>query len=572
MRTKRIGPIMKYSKILVAISLAFTANSALAETHNLIISPKANTEQGLTISSQSTSNKTCFTSIKQGTPFCLTQPGTTKQSDISSQSTRSPFSPAYVESSELETRDIINTMMASGKYNSVEYDIIVKSTGALNDTLYSEQTYLFPKSDKHINGMNFEQANDLIPDSAENVDMIIIDSGFVNHEDIPYADGYSFTRKSGQLRNVDYITLPEFDGSTLHGSAVASMAAALRNNDFTVAGASKNINVFAARSLFNGSGRMSDISDALLYAAAEDTVHESPGLTKRTKPMHVANLSLGGLSACPDYMQYAIDKANEKGISVVVAAGNESSDAIDFTPANCKGVIVVSATTSLNELAWFSNYGDEITISAQGTDVVGVNGVDNTETLHLWNGTSMSTPLVAGAVALAKHANLELSSADMKRLVEFTATPIYGVVCRSLDCGSGLLDALRLTEEALKSNSDREGVIKHALSGKTSCDQTWLLDHFGEKTDLCNSYKVTFFGGLESKTNHFKLSKVTKGKSFGEGSEHVLKTQYGSLVLSELSSTHDYAYQYCSTINEELVCEDNYIPIHVDETKPAACK
>jgi serine protease len=561
---------MKHSKILSAISMAFITSGAIAETHNLIVSPKAKS-QSISSQSMSASNKTCFTSIRQAVPFCLTQLGGKKAKSITSQSTASPFVPVYVNSSALDTREIIDTMLASGNYNSVEFDVIVKSTGVPNDTHYNEQSYLFPNTDTNINGMNFEQANELIPDDTANVDMMVIDSGFINHDDIPYADGYSFTRKSGQLRGPNFITDPDFDGGTLHGSAVASMAAAIRNNGFTMAGAAKNVNIFAGRSLFNGAGQMSDITDALLYAAAEDTMHESPGLTKRAKAMHVANLSLGGFAQCPEFMQYAIDKANEKGLVVVVAAGNESSDAAYFTPANCKGVVTVSATTSDNELAYFSNYGNGITISAQGTEVMGVNNADNAETYHSWQGTSMSTPIVAGAVSLAKHANSELSSADIKRLIEFTATPIDDIYCRALGCGSGLLDALKLTEEAFKSNVEREGVIKHTLSEKTECDQNWLIEHFGKKVDLCNSFKVTFFGGLESKTNHFKLSKVTQGGSFSQNSEHVLTTQHGSLIISELSSTHDYAYQYCSTVDEALVCEEDFIPISVDTTKPSAC-
>ena len=63
----------------------------------------------------------------------------------------------------------------------------------------------------------------------------------------------------------------------------------------------------------------------------------------------------------------AIDAARNAGVTVVVAAGNDSVDVNGSSPAGCKEVISVSAGNRYGRLAWYSNYGD-VTIMAPGGD------------------------------------------------------------------------------------------------------------------------------------------------------------------------------------------------------------
>lgn len=101
----------------------------------------------------------------------------------------------------------------------------------------------------------------------------------------------------------------------------------------------------------------------------------------------------------------AVAEAQARGIIVVAAAGNDSTQAL-LRPCQYAGVICVAASRPDGAVAHFSNYGYGVDIAAPGTGIVstipmthrsvrlpGFIGVD------ILNGTSQATPLVAGVVA-----------------------------------------------------------------------------------------------------------------------------------------------------------------------------
>jgi len=57
------------------------------------------------------------------------------------------------------------------------------------------------------------------------------------------------------------------------------------------------------------------------------------------------------------------------GCVCVAAAGNNSMDTAEFTPANIDTVIAVAATTQNDEQCYFSNFGAKIDIAAPGADM-----------------------------------------------------------------------------------------------------------------------------------------------------------------------------------------------------------
>ncbi len=82
-----------------------------------------------------------------------------------------------------------------------------------------------------------------------------------------------------------------------------------------------------------------------------------------------------------------------------MAAGNESSDAGNSSPARVKEALTVGATDDKDAQASFSNYGDALDLYAPGVDITGAwnTGDDATDTI---SGTSMASPHVAGAAAV----------------------------------------------------------------------------------------------------------------------------------------------------------------------------
>lgn len=110
----------------------------------------------------------------------------------------------------------------------------------------------------------------------------------------------------------------------------------------------------------------------------------------------VANLSLsGGFSQAEND---AVRRLVADGVTVVVAAGNDSADACKASPASAASALSVAASDSSDRHAWFSNYGRCVDLYAPGVDVLSAAGAKADTTLY--SGTSAASPHVAGVAAL----------------------------------------------------------------------------------------------------------------------------------------------------------------------------
>ena len=108
----------------------------------------------------------------------------------------------------------------------------------------------------------------------------------------------------------------------------------------------------------------------------------------------VVNMSLGG--ATSSALDEAVENLISRGITVVVAAGNDNTDACNHSPARAPAAITVGATTNVDARASYSNYGTCLDIFAPGTDIpstwLGANYY------AIISGTSMAAPHVAGTI------------------------------------------------------------------------------------------------------------------------------------------------------------------------------
>ena len=341
-------------------------------------------------------------------------------------------------------------LKASGAVEAVEPDAILTATGLSPvDALYPQQWGF-----TGTHGMRVPGAWDRTTGSGATV--AVIDTGITSHPDLDrnVVPGYDFISDSAAARDGggrdsnprdegDWYAAGECgtagaSDSSWHGTHVAGTVAAVADSQGVV-GVAPNAKIQPIRVLGKCGGSLSDIADAVVWAAGGTVA----GVPANPNPADVINMSLGGSGMCGTTYQNAINAAVSRGVPVVVAAGNENQPAANARPANCQNTIVVAASTSQGARASFSNYGSAVDVTAPGANIISTvnNGATTPTTAGhaAYNGTSMATPHVAGLAALLLAEQPSLTPAQVESTLTSTARSMP-VTC-SAGCGAGLADA-----------------------------------------------------------------------------------------------------------------------------------
>lgn len=274
-----------------------------------------------------------------------------------------------------------------------------------------------PTGVTRING----QPTDAHTNTGEGVNVAIIDTGIdVRHRDLRanVAGGKNCTTGDGYQ-----------DGHG-HGTHVAGIVAAVDNRRGVV-GVAPEARLWSVRVLDEtGAGTLSSVICGIDFVTSMAPANGGP--------ITVANMSLGGFGAddgdCGnsnlDPLHQAICQSVAAGVTYVVAAGNNATDAASVIPAAYDEVVTVSALsdsdgqpgglgsppdcrpTELDDgFASFSNFGADVDIAAPGVCILStwLNGDYNTI-----SGTSMAAPHVTGTAALYIATHPGATPADVK--------------------------------------------------------------------------------------------------------------------------------------------------------------
>jgi len=213
------------------------------------------------------------------------------------------------------------------------------------------------------------------PSYGQGVDVYVIDTGILyNHTQFE-------DRVIGGRNFVNSGTEPIDDNG--HGTHCSGTIA---GKDYGIA---RKANLFAVKVLNrSGSGTITGVVDGINWAATNYQTRRRPS---------VANMSLGG--GVSTALNDAVDAAVRAGVTFIVAAGNENTDACRRSPASAPLAFTVGATDNADRRASFSNYGKCVDIFAPGVSILSAWNTSPTATNTI-SGTSMATPHVVGVAAL----------------------------------------------------------------------------------------------------------------------------------------------------------------------------
>lgn len=206
------------------------------------------------------------------------------------------------------------------------------------------------------------------------------------------------------------VTGPE----AMHGSHVAGIIGANRNNNLGILGVCNDIQIMVVRTVPDGDERDKDVANAIRYAADNGA--------------SIINMSFGKkYSPEKKWVDDAVKYAISKGVLLIAAAGNDNLDTdvdVHFPTDTYANGGIAENWISVGALSWkpdadavanFSNYGKKsVDVFAPGVDIYStVPGSKYEEK----SGTSMAAPATTGVAALLKSYFPNLTAAQLKKII-----------------------------------------------------------------------------------------------------------------------------------------------------------
>lgn len=318
----------------------------------------------------------------------------------------------------------------------------VRSQAVPNDPLFKEQTYL-----QQIHAQTAWETT--TGDAASPVVVAVLDSGVdLDHPDLAAnldPNGINITNP-GQPPQDD-------DTSQSHGTHIAGLIGAVGDNGVGIAGVNWQVDLLPVKVLTNGSGNVGDVAEGIRAAVDQGAA--------------VINASFGATGQGEQTLCDAVGYAEDNDVIVVAAAGNTAGnggggrDIDDRTPeypASCTNLNLISVTAYDGGPPFNSDYFNwgaiAVDLAAPGTALLSTGDLSSVGAYHRLTGTSQSTALVSGAVALLLAAEPALTVAEVRARVLAAVDKTAVLADRCATSGSLNLAKLFTTSGTVDSDGD----------------------------------------------------------------------------------------------------------------------
>ncbi len=271
----------------------------------------------------------------------------------------------------------------------VESDVMMRGSGASSESVRVSQS----QGDTAWN-LQMVGADDVeIPGSSDKIKVAVIDSG------IDYSSDLNVAARKNFVPGEDDISILYEDGSG-HGTSVAGVIAA-KDNDDGITGINENVELYSAKVLdYNDVAPVSRVIEGIDWAIEQG--------------VNIINISMGTKQYSAS-LEYEINRAIEKGILVIAAAGNDGT--VEY-PAAFDKVISVGAVGADGYVSEFSAQGEALDVVAPGEQISSTGMFDG---IMVSGGTSMAAPHVTGIASVLWQINKDVPADFIRQLIYASA-------------------------------------------------------------------------------------------------------------------------------------------------------
>lgn len=382
------------------------------------------------------------------------------------------------------------------KYVEPDYIEKIETNNKLTNDTYSNEQY-------YLKNINIESGWNAVRDFGFMETFVaVLDTGMqINHPDLK---NMYVKSKSVDISIEGYPKLKELSKTytSEHGTEVAGVIAAQADNGKGIAGVGSGADDEMTKIMVV---KCTDSKDVLYRSALINGIYYAVN-----NGADVINISSGSYQYSEAY-QEAINYAYKSDVVIVASAGNDNTSKKHY-PSSYEHVISVAATTENNKKANFSNYGKNIDISAPGVAIY---------TCRIGNkygkvdGTSFSSPIVAGTIAIMRAYNPDLTTQQIEKILKDKAKNV-----NLNNMGSGLLNSGLSIQEAkyntFKNEKEKIESVK-PCNKKGSLRVKWEGETYSEGFAI---YRATSKDGtyekIKTQTDKYKYSYVDSNLKAGK--------------------------------------------------------